>query len=413
MKSRRNLWLGLLLLLLLALLLARCQCKPDQPVTQPPTPTPTEREAKPAENAPGGELPPEVLSEATLSAPARVQAGAKVAVAWTGPANRGDHLLVVPANAPDAAVGAYELVGEEPTLELTAPMEPGPCEIRYVTGRSHTVLGRAAVEVLPTSVTLQAADEVTLGSHISVTWTGPNNTGDYITLVAKDAPEGHFVNYTTTDRGSPLEVLAPAEAGEGELRYMSGQGRHVLGRRDVRIVQPQVSLSAPGEAIAGATLEVEWKGPDNAGDYVTVVAKGTPDGQYGNYVGTAAGSPARLLLPILTGDAELRYMTGQGGKVLARRALLLRAAEVALEAPGEAAAGSEIRIEWTGPSHGGDYITVVEKGAADGRFGHYRNTSEGSPLVVKAPDEPGEAEVRYMTGQGGKVLARRPIRILR
>ncbi len=160
-----------------------------------------------------------------------------------------------------------------------------------------------------------------LGSRVSVSWTGPDNAGDYITLVAKDAPDGKFANYTTTDRVSPLEVVAPAVAGEGELRYMSGQGGRVLARGAVRIVQPDVSLQAPGEAVAGATIEIEWVGPDNAGDYITVIAKDAADGQYENYVATASGSPARLLLPILTSEFELRYMTGQGGKVLARKSI--------------------------------------------------------------------------------------------
>jgi len=49
---------------------------------------------------------------------------------------------------------------------------------------------------------------------------------------------------------------------------------------------------------------------------------------------------------------------------------------------------------------------------ADGQYGNYTGTTEGSPLSVKAPQDAGDAEVRYMTGQGNRVLARRPIRIV-
>ena len=41
----------------------------------------------------------------------------------------------------------------------------------------------------------------------------------------------------------------------------------------------------------------------------------------------------KLLMPIIASDAEVRYMTGQGGRVLARRAIKIVAAEVTLSAP--------------------------------------------------------------------------------
>ena len=68
-------------------------------------------------------------------------------------------------------------------------------------------------------------------------------------------------------------------------------------------------------------------------------------------------------------------------------------------------------ITWTGPNNPGDYITIVPKGLPDGQYRDYATTSNGSPLTVKAPKDAGDAEIRYMTGQGGKVLARIAIEV--
>ena len=155
-----------------------------------------------------------------------------------------------------------------------------------------------------------------------------------------------------------------------------------------------------------------WKGPNNSGDYITVVSKEAADGQYGNYTVTSTGSPLKVLVPIMAGGAELRYMTGQGGRVLARRAITINAAKVTLSAPTEAAAGGAVSITWTGPNNPGDYITVVAKSTPDGQYGAYTATTAGSPLTVTAPKEAGDGEVRYMTGQGGKVLARIGIKVV-
>jgi len=325
-SRRRNTLIALVVIvLLILLLLLRCSCKePDVPGKAPtPAPSaaahPTESQ-QPSTAATAAPEPDEVLTPATVKVPERVPAGAVFSVAWTGPDNAGDYVTIVQSDAPAKTYGDYKETKAGSTLELTAPIEPGAHEVRYVTRRSRTILGRAPVEVVPAGATLDAAAEVVLGAQLSVAWTGPNNPRDYVTIVPKETPDGQYGNsYTYTDKGSPLIVTAPTETGEAELRYMTGQGNKVLARRPVRIVMADVSLSAPAEAVAGTNLEVTWTGPNNAGDYITVVPRETPDGNYGNCTATAGGSPLKLLLPILTGGAELRYMSGQGDKVLARR----------------------------------------------------------------------------------------------
>jgi Ca-activated chloride channel family protein len=143
-----------------------------------------------------------------------------------------------------------------------------------------------------------------------------------------------------------------------------------------------------------------------------LVPKETADRLYGNYTYTSAGPSLKILVPIMAGDAELRYMTGHDAKVLARTPVKIIAAKVTLSAAAEAVAESAITIEWTGPNNGGDYITVVAKSARDGQYGSYTDTKRGSPLAVTAPKETGDAELRYMSGQGAKVLGRYPIKII-
>jgi Ca-activated chloride channel family protein len=332
-------------------------------------------------------------------------------VQWTGPNNPDDYVTIVRPEAPAPAYASYRKTDEGPALALTAPVEPGSYELRYVTGKSKTVLARAAITVDPITASVKAPAELKLGAPFSVAWTGPNNEGDYITIVDKGAPDAAYSSYVDTRSGSPATLTAPPEAGDAEVRYVSGQGRKVLARQAVRIVAPQVSLSGPAEAVAGSTADIAWTGPDNAGDYITVVAAGTPDGQYGNYTNTSGGSPLKLLIPIMEGQAELRYMTGQGGRVLARRALQIVAAKVTLSAPDRCAPGAAVSIAWTGPNNPGDYITVVIEGTPDARYAEYQYTTGGSPLTVNAPKEAGPAEVRYVAGQGGVVLARRKITV--
>jgi Ca-activated chloride channel family protein len=412
---RRHAIIALLLLLVIVLALLLTQCLPKRSASPAAGGGNTQTAPMESENAaavPASPEPDEDLSPATLTVPEKMDAGAVFTVGWEGPDNKDDYVTVVAGDAAADKFGDYRNTREGATLTLTAPVEPGVYEVRYVAGRSRTVLGRASIEVTPTSATLEAPDEVVLGSKFTVGWTGPDNQNDYITIVQAGAPDDKYGSYTNTSAGASVTLTAPIETRDAEVRYVTGQGHKVLARRAIRVVAAEVSLDAPAEAIAGTTIEVTWTGPDNQGDYITVVPVETADGQYGNYTNVSARSPLKLLTPIIVGDAELRYMTGQGGKVLARRVIKIVAAEVALDAAEQCVAAGEVSVTWTGPNNPGDYITLVAKGTPDGQYAGYQNTTAGSPLIVKAPKEAGEAELRYMTGQGGKVLARRAILVV-
>ncbi|PTY07665.1 hypothetical protein DB347_05395 [Opitutaceae bacterium EW11] len=348
---------------------------------------------------------------ATLDAASEAVAGSRLAVTWTGPANHGDFITVVPKEVPDGQYGNFEPISKGSPLQVLTPMTVGDAEVRYMTGQQQKVLARRAVKIVASEVSLSAPEETLAGSVVSIAWTGPKNAGDYITIVTASTPDGRYGNYTPVTKGSPLQVTAPMEAGPGEIRYMAGQGQKVLARRPLRIVAAEVTLSAPDEVVAGTRVPIVWTGPKNAGDYITIVAAGTPDGRYANYTAVTKGSPLDVLAPIDAGDTEIRYMAGQGGKVLQRRPLRVVAAKITLEAPGEAVAGGDLTVQWSGPNNQGDYLTVVAKDAKEGAYLGYTYTSAGSPLRVKVQAPPGPAELRYIAGQGAKTLARRPLTV--
>jgi Ca-activated chloride channel family protein len=183
------------------------------------------------------------------------------------------------------------------------------------------VLARRPVRTLAAEVTLSAPDEATGSSQVSIEWQGPGNNGDYITIVPRATADGKSAHYANISSGSTVKVIAPLDAGDAEIRYMSGQGAKVLGRRAIRIVAAKITMSAPPTAAAGATIAIAWTGPDNPGDYITIVPKGAADGTSGKYALTRNGSPANIGLPPAPGTCEIRYVDGATNRVLARAAI--------------------------------------------------------------------------------------------
>ncbi len=349
---------------------------------------------------------------ATLEAPDQAPAGSGVEVHWTGPNNPQDYITIVEPGAPEGSFKSYRETSTGSPVTLTAPDAIGPHELRYVISQSKRTLASRPIELVPVAATLDAPPEVPAGSQIEVRWTGPDNRGDYITVVEQGAPEGTYTKYADTERGSPANLLVPDALGDYEVRYVVGQSKRTLASRPVRLMPVVATLEAPAEVPAGSQVEVRWTGPANRGDYITVVEQGAPEGTYTKYVETSRGSPATIQVPDALGDHEVRYVVGQSKRTLTSRPVRLMPVVATLEAPAEVPAGGTIKVHWSGPDNKGDYITVVEKGAPEGVYTKYVETGRGSPATVQVPDALGDYEVRYVVGQSKRTLASEPVKLV-
>ncbi len=351
--------------------------------------------------------------------PQPATAGGQVTVQFSNaPAGTRNWVALAAPNSPDSAYQAYSNVsGATGSATLSVPEDASPLEARYLLVNpdgSTRVVGRSA-PFTPRLVTasVSAPAEAAAGGTVQVTWTGPNNAKDYVTVVAKGAPEGSYLDYRYTRDGNPLTIKLPTAGGDYELRYASDLSGRTLATAPIHLTMSSYALDAPDEATAGTDLKVRWTGPNNARDYITVVKKGAPVGTYLSYFYTANGNPATLHLPLEPGEYELRYSTeaASPNPTLASRPLRLTAGQYSVKGPREAKAGSSIQVQWSGPNGRGDYITIVKKGAPVGTYLTYFYTANGNPGTLRLPTEPGEYELRYSTeaASPNPTLASEPI----
>lgn len=170
---------------------------------------------------------------------------------------------------------------------------------------------------------------------------------------------------------------------------------------------PDASVSGPASAVAGATIQVDWTGPDAKGDYVSVAA---PDDQrYVNYVYTRDGTPGALVMPPQPGPYELRYIMADGKVTLASQPITVTEAQATLDAADTVPVGATLPVTWTGPDYKGDYVAVSKLDETG--YVNYRYTRDGDPAELVMPPEPGRYELRYYMAQGKTVLATRAITV--
>ena len=180
---------------------------------------------------------------ASVTAPKQVAAGAKFQVAWTGPNNPRDFVTLVKAGAAERSYDRYDYTASGPTLTLTAPDTAGEYELRYATGQDYLTLARAPVTVTSIQGSLTGPAAVVAGDSFKVTWKGPDNPRNFITIVAKDAKEGSYGAYAYTDKNNPVGIVAPLVAGDYELRYSTAEKYLTLARAAIKVTPAK---SEPG-----------------------------------------------------------------------------------------------------------------------------------------------------------------------
>lgn len=271
-------------------------------------------------------------SQAMLTAPASVAAGAGFDVQWTGPDNAQDFISMVEAGTPEGIYERYKYTNTGSPVTLLAPDRPGAYELRYMMGLSpYRTLGRMAITVTGVGATVSMPASVPAGSAIDISWEGPDNPMDFITIVPAGAAAKQYDAYAYTSRGNPAKLTAPEAPGDYEVRYLTGQTYDTIAAFQFSVSAVTASLDAADTALARDEVTVRWQGPGNVNDYVILLPAGSDNSTNGNYAYVARGPELRIATPAAPGDYELRYLTATQALTLASRPLRI----LPREAPGQ------------------------------------------------------------------------------
>lgn len=378
--------------------------------------------------------PPMPLPPATVAVSGTASIGAGISVDWTGPADDGDYIDIVPSGFGETSgelAYAYVRAGTSP-LQINAPGQPGTYDLRYVwqgpDGRH--VLTSIALDVRDSDVAIIAPAGVVAGSTMTVEWKGPATDTDYLDIV----PAGYTdtsgeLSYAYTAGGNPATMKAPGDAGSYELRYVlqGPDGRRVLTSVPLTVTEAVASLAFPPEVSGGTQITVFWKGPKGQGDYLDLVPEGQTEasGELAYFYVESSGdeNTGDFVAPGKPGSYQIRYIlnASDGRRVLTSQPLRVTPPTATLAVTDVVEAGTTFGVDWTGPNAPRDYIDLVPEGQVEPQNElAYAYTVNAAGLDQKsarsemtAPDQPGRYDVRYIldAADGRMVLARRTIEV--
>lgn len=261
-------------------------------------------------------------------------------------------------------------------------------------------------------VSISGPEMVTAGSSFSISWTTPVHPRDWVTIVPIGADEGAYTVYHRVGSDHGRDIVAPAEPGLYEVRYVLDEGGVTLAHAPIEIIEAEATISAPETATAGSSFAISWSDPVNPRDWVTIVPVGAAEGSYTAFHRVDSNSGRDLVAPAEPGLYEVRYVLNEGGVTLARAAIEILGAEASISGPETVRAGDSLRASWTDPVHPRDWVTIVPAGSDDGAYTVFHRVGSSTQRDIAAPEEPGLYELRYVLNEGGITLARHIVEVV-
>jgi len=261
--------------------------------------------------------------QAAVQAPAEADVAVEFEVQWRGPAYPSDYISIARPDQGSGNYVNYTYTSKGSPLKVRAPSEPGRYEVRYIMGKGNILLAKTAIEIKGVRASVDAPPVADVATEFDVTWQGPGNKEDYISIARPDQGPGNYVNYTYTSKGSPLKVRAPSEPGTYEVRYILGRGNKLLAKTTIEIKGVSAKVSPPAAANANTEFEVAWQGPGYKEDYISIAR---PDQGPGNYVtySYAKDNPVKIRGVKEPGTYEVRYILGLGNKMLNKATITIK-----------------------------------------------------------------------------------------
>lgn len=276
--------------------------------------------------------------ELTVS-PQSVAVGGAVTVSWQSPSGENisqDWVSVFKVGESNQSYRDWEYVTQQNgTATLQAPTEPGSYEVRYLKNNGYTDVKRSQAFIVQTGggggggtegeyrITANKTD-VRPGESIQATWIAPasaNLSRDWVGIFKVGTSNQAFLDweYTNNRPTGTTTLLAPANVGEYELRYLKNNGYTSVASSPAFRVETQ-TVPSDAKIIAFGDSLVAGFGATEGNDFVSRLSAKTGrsienQGRIGDTTGEAL---SRLEDDVISKNPDIVIVLIGGNDVIQR-----------------------------------------------------------------------------------------------
>ncbi len=271
-----------------------------------------------------------------------------------------------------------------------------------------------AVEVVAAVTRVVAPASAAAGTNIEVRVEGDARPQDWVGIFRADvAGVDGYESWGGIGHNFQRTLVAPSTPGTYEIRLVDAANKQIRATVALEVVAAQTSLSAPGQVATGMPIPVSVQGDARPQDWVGVFPSTTSgtDG-YLSWGGIGSNFRRDLVAPSSPGSYEVRLVDDANDIIRAVAPLTVTQGTATLTSPESAPAGSSFPIRVSGDARPQDWVGVfpLDSSGADGHL-TWRGISSRLATDLKAPDAPGQYEIRLIDDFNEVVRASRPITI--
>lgn len=358
------------------------------------------------------------LTEAqiTINAPDEAGTGSEIDISWLAPKTANAKINLQKADEkPEFHTKVYLYTKNKTEAALRLPSEDGEYVLRWYNLSDRKAISERPIKLLAQKITITAPDEALAGSEIELSWDAPKGLDAFINIQPVDEkPNYNASRYIYTKKKTSSYMRVPSIAGDYMLRWYNRKDKKVVTERPIKLTKPEVTINAPDEAIAGTEMELSWQAPKDLNSFINLqLADEKPNYNARTYIYTNKKTSDYMRLPSVAGDYTLRWFTRGDKQIFAERPLKIKAAEIKINAPSEAKAGSEIEISWQAPKGLDAFINLQKAGGKpDYNAKTYFYIKKKTSHYMKMPDETGDYVLRWFNRNDREMMAETPIKIV-
>lgn len=169
---------------------------------------------------------------------------------------------------------------------------------------------------------LALASTTSPGADMVVDWSGPGKSDNAIYVVRVGETDILSNTSARADDFKPAIIKAPNQAGEYQMYLKSGTQVLANAFFTVLSAKPRIKILTP-VVIVGEDVSIEWNGPRNSGDNLSVGSIGNTSTVSKRPASGSVKSTVSLAAPMEAGQYEVR-LKNRAGAVLAKQAFEVR-----------------------------------------------------------------------------------------
>ena len=131
--------------------------------------------------------------QVTLDVPAEVSVGQAFSVTYSTDGDLSDYIAFTYEGAePNRYNYGWHRASAGSPAKFSAPTNPGTYVVRFIVAESTTIILEKQIIVSDSPATVSVPDTVSAGDELVVTFSGPMNDRDYISMTDPDAPNANY-----------------------------------------------------------------------------------------------------------------------------------------------------------------------------------------------------------------------------